>query len=152
VKHAGSITPQVGHVIDLMPTCLDLTHVKYPKVFQGRDLTPLEGRSLVPIVLGKSPSPRTLAWEHEGNRAIRDGDLKLVSDFRRSWQLYDLKTDRTEIHDLAAQRPDDVTRLSAMWQVWADQVGVVDWQSLPGSSYRPSSHYRKKSEPLSQLK
>jgi arylsulfatase len=81
---------------------------------------------------------------------MRDGDLKLVADFRGPWQLYDLKADRTETHDLAAQRPDDVTRLSAMWQVWADHVGVVDWQTLPGSSYRPSSQYRKKSEPLTR--
>ncbi|HEV3302802.1 MAG TPA: arylsulfatase [Planctomycetaceae bacterium] len=150
LKHAGSITPQVGHLIDLMPTCLDLAQVKYPQVFQGRELTPLAGRSLVPILQGQSPSPRTLAWEHEGNRALRDGDLKLVADFRGPWQLYDLKADRTETHDLAAQRPNDVIRLSAMWQVWADHVGVVDWQTLPGSSYRPSSQYRKKSEPLTR--
>jgi arylsulfatase A-like enzyme len=150
LKHDGSITPQVGHVIDLMPTCLDLARVKYPQLFEGRELTPLAGRSLVPVLQGQSPSPRTLAWEHEGNRAMRDGDLKLVADFRGPWQLYDLKADRTETHDLAAQRPDDVTRLSAMWQVWADHVGVVDWQTLPGSSYRPSSQYRKKSEPLTR--
>ena len=149
-KHTGSITPQVGHIIDLMPTCLELAHLKYPQVFEGRELTPLAGRSLVPILQGQSPSPRKLAWEHEGNRAIRDGDFKLVADFQGPWQLYDLKADRTETRDLAAQRPDDVTRLSAMWQSWADQVGVVNWQTLPGSSYRPSSHYRKKSEPLTR--
>jgi arylsulfatase A-like enzyme len=150
LKHGGSITPQVGHVIDLMPTCLDLAHVKYPRVFQGRELTPLEGRSLVPILDGGTPTPRTLFWEHEGNRAIRDGDLKLVSDFRGSWQLYDLKTDRTETHNLSAQRPDVVARLNAIWQLWADRVGVVDWSTLPGSNYRPSPSYRKKSEPVAR--
>jgi arylsulfatase A-like enzyme len=137
-------------VIDLMPTCLDLARVKYPQVFQGRELTPLEGRSLVPILEGKPQSPRTLAWEHEGNRAIRDGDLKLVSDFRGAWQLYDLNADRTETHDLAAQRPDDVARLGAMWQLWADRVGVLDWATLPGASYRPSYSYRKRSEPITR--
>jgi arylsulfatase len=150
LKHPGSLTPQVGHVIDLMPTCLDLAQVKYPAVFEGRDLTPLEGRSLLPILEGKAPSPRTLAWEHEGNRAIRDGDLKLVADFRGPFQLYDLKADRTETHDLAAERLGEVARLSGMWQSWADRVGVVDWQKLPGSSYRPSVNYRKKSEPLAR--
>jgi arylsulfatase len=91
-----------------------------------------------------------LFWEHEGNRAIRDGDLKLVSDFRGSWQLYDLKTDRTETHNLSAQRPDVVARLNAIWQLWADRVGVVDWSTLPGSNYRPSPSYRKKSEPVAR--
>lgn len=150
LKNPGAITPQVGHVIDFMPTCLDLAHVKYPVVFEGRELAPLEGRSLVPILKGTSPSPRTLAWEHEGNRAIRDGDLKLVADFRGKWQLYDLKADRTETHDLAAARPEEVARMSAIWQLWADRVGVVDWATLPGSSYRPSYSYRKKSEPLAR--
>jgi arylsulfatase A-like enzyme len=148
LKHPGTIISQVGHFIDLMPTCLELAHVKYPEVFQGRELTPLEGRSLVPALEGNAPVGRTLAWEHEGNRAIRDGDLKLVADFHGNWQLYDLKADRTETHDLAAQRRDDVARLSAMWQRWADRVGVVDWATLPGSTATPSYTYRKKAEPL----
>jgi arylsulfatase len=141
---AGALTPQVGHLIDLMPTCLELAGVKYPSVFRGRELTPLAGQSLVSTLEGKPPIPRTLAWEHEGNRAIRDGDLKLVADFRGRWQLYDLKADRTELHDLVAERPHDVARLGAMWQAWANRVGVVDWKSLPGSS----PNYGKRSAPL----
>jgi arylsulfatase A-like enzyme len=148
IKHSGSWTPQVGHVIDLMPTCLELAHVEYPKVLQGKTLKPLEGQSLVPVLEGRAPIPRTLAWEHEGNRAIRDGDMKLVAQFRQPWQLYDLKADRTETHDLAAQRPEDVRRLAARWQKWADRVGVVDNETLPDAKYRPTREYRKKSEPV----
>jgi arylsulfatase len=148
IKHPGSWTPQVGHVIDLMPTCLELAHVEYPKVFQGRALRPLEGQSLVPVIQGRSLGPRTLAWEHEGNRAIRDADLKLVAQFRQPWQLYDLKADRTETHDLAAERSDDVRHLTAMWQKWADRVGVVSNETLPEAKYHPTRQYRKKSEPV----
>jgi arylsulfatase A-like enzyme len=148
IKHPGTWTSQVGHVIDLMPTCLELARVEYPKVFQERTLKPLEGVSLVPVLEGRAPVPRTLAWEHEGNRAIRDGDLKLVAQFRQPWQLYDLKADRPETHDLAAQRPDDVRRLKAMWQAWANRVGVVDYETLPDAKYKPTRPYRKKSEPV----
>jgi arylsulfatase A-like enzyme len=148
IKHPGSWTPQVGHVVDLMPTCLELAHVEYPKVLQGRTLKPLEGQSLVPVLERRAPVPRTLAWEHEGNRAIREGDLKLVAQFRQPWQLYDLKADRTETHDLAAERPDEVRRLTALWQKWADRVGVVNNETLPESKYHPTRQYRKKSEPV----
>jgi arylsulfatase A-like enzyme len=148
IKHPGTWTSQVGHVIDLMPTCLELAHVEYPKALQGRTLKPLEGQSLVPVLEGRAPVPRTLAWEHEGNRAIRDGDTKLVAQFRQPWQLYDLKADRTETHDLAAQRPEEVRRLVAQWQKWADRVGVVDNETLPDAKYRPTREYRKKSEPV----
>jgi arylsulfatase A-like enzyme len=137
-------------VIDLMPTCLELAGVEYPRTFQGRQLTPLEGRSLVPVFKGQSLGPRTLVWEHEGNRAIRAGDWKLVAEFRGPWELYDLNADRSEVHNLAAQRLADVQKLTTQWQKWADRVGVVDWEKLPGATYRPSKSYRKKSEPVTQ--
>jgi arylsulfatase A-like enzyme len=148
IKNPGSWTSQVGHVTDLMPTCLELAHAEYPKAFQGRKLKPLEGKSLLPVLEGGTLGPRTLAWEHEGNRAIREGDLKLVAQFRQPWQLYDLKADRTETHNLAAERPDDVRRLKERWQKWADRVGVVDNETLPDAKYRPTRQYRKKSEPV----
>ena len=150
LKAKGALTCEVGHVIDLMPTCLELAGVEYPRTFQRRQLTPLEGRSLVPVFKGQSLGPRTLAWEHEGNRAIRAGDWKLVAEFRRPWELYDLNADRSEVHNLAAQRLADVQKLTTQWQKWADRVGVVDWEKLPGATYRPSKSYRKKSEPVTQ--
>ncbi len=142
----------VGHIIDLMPTCLDLAGVEYPKNFQGRDLLPLEGQSLVPLLTGKlppdSPNTRTLAWEHEGNKAIRVGDKKLVATFHGPWELFDLSVDRSETNNLAADHPDEVSQLAAQWQSWADRVGVVDWATLPGGKYKPTKAYRRKSEPV----
>jgi arylsulfatase len=148
IKAKGKLTTEVGHVIDLMPTFLELAGATYPKTFQGRDLQPLEGRSLLPALQGKTLGPRTLAWEHEGNRGIRVGDWKLVAQFRGAWELYYLKTDRTETKNLAAKMPDKVQELLAKWQQWADRIGVVPWEKLPGSSYKPTPGYRRKSEPV----
>ncbi|MFM8468891.1 MAG: arylsulfatase [Limisphaerales bacterium] len=148
----GQLTSAPGHVIDLLPTCLELAGAKYPEQFKERALTPLPGRSLLPALQGKPLGERTLAWEHEGNRAVRVGDWKLVASFRGPWELYDLNRDRAELNNLAAQQPAKVKELAAAWQQWADKVGVVPWEQLPGASYKPSATYRKKGEALPAAK
>lgn len=148
VTAKGTLTRETGHVIDLMPTCLELAGVTYPDKFFGRTLTPLSGKSLVPALYGKPLGERLLAWEHEGNRALRLGNWKLVAPYKGKWELYDLKRDRTERNNLAAQQADRVQELAQRWQSWADQVGVVAWEKLPGATYKPSLNYRKKSEPI----
>jgi arylsulfatase len=147
IKAEGKLTAEVGHVVDLMPTLIELAGVEYPRSFQGRELTPLEGKSLVPVFEGKPLGGRTLAWEHEGNRAIRVGNWKLVASFQGDWELYDLAADRTELNNLASQSPERVKQLSRLWQDWADRAGVVPWEELPASSYKPTNGYSKKSEP-----
>jgi arylsulfatase A-like enzyme len=148
IKTKGQLSREVGHVIDLMPTLLEVAGTKYPRQFKGRELTPLEGRSLIPAWQGKQLGSRTLAWEHEGNRGLRAGDWKLVAVFRGEWELYNLAADRTETKNLANAMPGKVKELAAQWQQWADRVGVVPWERLPGSSYKPAQGYRKKSEPV----
>jgi arylsulfatase len=148
LRAQGPFTPEVGHVIDLLPTFLELAGVAYPETFQGRQLTPLAGRSLVPVLRGGRLGERTLAWEHEGNRALRVGDWKLVAPFRGSWELHDLRADRSETRDLAATRPEQVRELAQQWDRWAERVGVVPWERLPGGNYKPTPGYRKKSEPV----
>lgn len=142
----GQLARAPGHVLDLQPTFLELAGTKYPEKFQGHALTPLPGRSLLPVLQGKPLGERTLAWEHEGNRAMRVGDWKLVASFRGDWELYDLSRDRAELQNLAAQQPARVKELAAAWQQWADHVGVVPWEQLPGASYQPSASYQKKGE------
>src|SRR5205823_9089681 len=105
----GQLTAEVGHVIDLLPTFLELAGAEYPKSFHNRELTPLAGKSLVPVLQGGRLGERTLGWEHEGNRAVRVGDWKLVAPYRGEWELYDLKSDRTELNNLAAKHPAQVT-------------------------------------------
>jgi arylsulfatase len=121
IPQGGAITSQVGHIVDLMATCLDVAGLKYPTEFSGRKLLPLAGRSLLPILRGGTwPEPRVLGWATGSNRALRDGDWKLVSDAKAPWELYNLAADRTELDDLAAQNPDKVRELALKWQSWAD--------------------------------
>lgn len=144
----GTFTREVGHVIDLMPTFLELAGAAYPPTLADHPLTPLAGQSLVRALRGGTLGSRTLAWEHEGNRAIRVGDWKLVAEYRGEWALYDLAHDRTETNDLSTANPAKAQELAVAWQAWADRVGVVPWEKLPGSNYRPTVGYRKKSEPV----
>lgn len=111
----GSTSRQVGHVIDLLPTLLAAAGAA-PRSFEGRDL------------FGPNPeAERTLFWEHEGNRAVRRGDWKLVAVHGGPWELYDLKKDRTELLDLASAQPDRVEALSSLYDEWAEGSGVKPW-------------------------
>ena len=129
IKRPGTITRQVGHVIDIMATCLDLAGVDYPEAHEGKAITPLEGKSLAPIFeRGTRPAHDALYWEHEGNRAIRQGKWKLVSKFPGDFELYDLEADRTETTDLAKRHLERVGRMKQSWQAWAERVGVMPWK------------------------
>jgi arylsulfatase len=140
----GTLTSEVGHIIDLMPTLLEVAGASYPAQLGERTLPPLAGQSLVKALSGGQIGPRTLGWEHEGNCAIRMGDWKLVAEFRKPWELYNLAEDRSETNDRAAAERDK--EMTAAWQAWADKVGVVPWEELPGSNYKPSAGYSRKSE------
>src|SRR5688572_535148 len=121
----GHITPQPGHVIDIMATCLDLAGANYPKQFQGRDITPLEGKPLSPIFKGEQRPPlEFIAWEHFGARAIRQKDWKLVARKDSAWELYDLSNDRNEMNDLAGANAGRVKEMSARWEQWANATHV----------------------------
>jgi arylsulfatase len=125
IKKGGRLTPQVGHVIDLMPTVLEAAGAEHPEKFHGRELTPLAGRSLLPVLRGQTrPVHDALFWEHFGNRAVRQGRWKLVALAQRDWELYDLEADRTELNNLAAIQPEKVTELAALYRQWAERCGV----------------------------
>ena len=117
--------------------CLEVAGVAYPKTFKGKDVTPLEGQSLLPIFQGKRRKGHdAIYWEHEGNRAVREGRWKLVSRFPEQWELYDLETDRTELNDQTAAQPARVKRMAALYDTWADRVGVVPWNKDGGAGAR----------------
>jgi arylsulfatase A-like enzyme len=123
-----------GHIVDIMATVADVGGATYPKEFNGHTILPLEGRSLKPA-FGDEPIERdALFWEHEGNAAVRVGDWKLVrKGAQGAWELYNLKTDRTELHDLAAAQPDKAKELLAKWEAWAKRTHVFP---APGSRRR----------------
>ena len=125
IERPGELEHQPGHLIDIMATCVDLSQADYPQTIGEHEITPLEGRSLVPTFSGGTIEREAIYWEHEGNRAIRRGDWKLVAKEDKPWELYDMRRDRTELHDLAAQKPDLVEELSAAWDSWADRAHVL---------------------------
>ncbi|UCH63467.1 MAG: sulfatase-like hydrolase/transferase [Fidelibacterota bacterium] len=127
IRQQGHITHQPGHVIDLMATCRDLAGATYPETYRGKEVLPLEGRSLRPVFQGEQRQGHdVLYWEHEGNKAIRRGKWKLVSVSEGRWELYDLEADRTELRDLAGQQPELAGELAGLYQAWAARCGVKD--------------------------
>jgi len=127
VKHPGSITHQVGHIVDIMATVCEAAGVTYPKTFQGRSILPAEGKSLVPVIQGgQRKTHSALFWEHEGNRAVRQGKWKLVSVVQGEWELFDLETDRTELNNLVKQYPEKVRELEKLYRNWAARWGVQE--------------------------
>lgn len=129
IRARGGITQQLSHEIDIMATCLEISGSAYPsRAKSGAATPPPEGRSLLPVLQGRSIADRgMLFWEHEGNCAVRDGKWKLVSAFPDTWELYDMDADRTEMHNLANDRPDQVDRLASAYRQWARRVGAQPW-------------------------
>jgi arylsulfatase A-like enzyme len=132
IKAKGSLTRQMGHVTDIMATFVELAGAHHPDSFQGQKILPLEGTSLLPIFQGKERvRPTPLCWEHEGNRAVRLGKWKLVSRYRKAWELYDMEVDRTESNNLAGQHPDKVQEMAARYEGWAKRCNVLPPDQLP---------------------
>jgi arylsulfatase A-like enzyme len=118
---------QVGDVIDLMPTLAEVAGASYPRERHGREIPAPEGKSLVPAFNGKQVERGPLFWEHEGNRAVRLGDWKLVGGYGENWQLYNLAIDRAEMNDVASSNPAKVNELKALYDAWAARCGVEPW-------------------------
>lgn len=139
IHRKGELEKQPGHLIDLMATCVDLDNASYPIQFDGHPIDPMEGTSLVPAFAGKALKQRALFWEHEGNRAAREGDWKLVAKGAAGkWELYDMIRDRTEMHDLASAEPDRLASMVRQWEAWAKRCHVLPWPwKPPYASHNP---------------
>ncbi len=115
-----------SHIIDIMPTFLEVSKGSYPERFNDHDILPLEGRSLIRYIEeDRTDREDAIFWEHGGNRAVRDGKWKLVQRRGGDWELYDMLADRTETNDLSGLMPDKVAELEHKYQQWADRVGVL---------------------------
>ncbi|MBP7950154.1 MAG: arylsulfatase [Verrucomicrobiales bacterium] len=131
----GTLDKQPGHLIDLMATCVDVSGAAYPKERKGQAIKPMEGTSLRPAFSGgQIPRSQPLFWEHEGNRAVRDGKWKLVAKANQPWELYDIDADRTEQHDLASAKPELAVELAKKWDDYAARASVLPlgaWKQAP---------------------
>ncbi len=121
MKRTGEFDQRtIGHISDLMATCAEVAGAVYPPA-----ALPLDGRSLLPALRGETAPPRTLFFEHEGNRAVRAGNWKLVALAGQPWELYDMDADRVELNDLAAKEPDRVKDLAAQWDGWSKRMQAI---------------------------
>ena len=129
-ERRGSLEHQPGHVIDVMATCVDVAGIEHPSKYGEHEIIALEGVSLRPALEGEPLGRQeALYFEHHLNSAVRDGDWKLVRTGHtgnparlKPWELYDMRSDRSELHNVAGQHPERVAELSAKWDAWATRA------------------------------
>jgi arylsulfatase len=136
LKRQGELDPRPCYLTDVLPTFLELAGATYPHQREGHEVFPPEGVSLLPSFRGEPAKPRLLFFEHEGNRAVRDGAYKLVALHGKPWELYHIETDRGELDDLAARQPERVERLARAWDEWAIRCNVIPNRHEPAASAR----------------
>ncbi len=121
----GSFVRQFAYLPDFMATCIELAGAAYPP-----NVPPCEGVSIVPLLEGsKGPvHVEPIFWEHEGNAGVRWGKWKLVREYKKPWELYDIDTDRAEMHDLSSSNPEKANQMTQLWTDWArnNQVAFPD--------------------------
>lgn len=128
----GELRHNPGHLIDLAPTILELAGGKWPTVFAGKPMPTPPGKSLVPVFTKDgSVTHDYFWWFHDGNRALRVGDWKIVTDHKNPWELYDLSVDRSESNNLAARQPDKVRELDRIWTAHTEEFRAIASQDLP---------------------
>jgi arylsulfatase len=124
----GKLDHEAGTILDLMPTFLKVANAELPKEMNGGETTPLEGIDLARSFTGKKLSrPNPIFWEHEGQRAVRNGKWKLVASHDEPWELYDMETDRTELHDVSKSKPEITRELIAKYEAWTKRVDAKPW-------------------------
>lgn len=131
IKQQNSLHHDRAHMIDLMATVLDAAGAEYPSTYKGNEIHPLEGKSLLPTFQGRKRELHdAIFWEHEGNKAVKSGDWKLVSQYPDGWGLYNLAEDRTEMRDLSIEQPKKVAELAGLWMDWAKRSNVRPWNEV----------------------
>ena len=142
ITRKGELESTPGHLIDLMATAVDLSKTTYPA-----NVKPMEGRSLVPLFTGGKIEREAIYWEHEGNRAVRLGDWKLVAEHSKPWELYNIAQDRSEQHDLSLQEPVRVQQMAALYDAYAARANVEPWDKvIPKQKPKAGKKGKKKKE------
>ena len=142
IKKTNQIVPDMAHIMDFMPTFVELSHKPYPEKFHGETITPMAGKSLLSLLHGKNFGHEYLCWEHEGNRAIHMGKWKLVSEYpgtwktfysypnKGQWELYNIQDDRIESENLSHKYPQKCQQMENLFNDWAKSSGVKPWEQI----------------------
>ena len=137
IASKGELRTPNSHLIDIMATCVDITGITYPKQFNGNSIQPYEGKSLLPAFKNNPINREYIFWEHEGNRAIRVENWKLVSRTQKvkkftdidenGWELYNMEIDPSETVNLASKYPEKETELTLLWEKEAQRTKAKPW-------------------------
>ncbi len=120
IKEPGRSTPFAAHLIDVMPTLVELTGASYPT-----NVLPMEGVSFLPAFTDVSATRKEpIFWEFFGGRAMLDGDWKFVGERTKASKLYNIKEDGTELNDLSEQYPERYAEMRKKYDKWARKVGA----------------------------
>ena len=126
------IESQPVHIMDIPATCFDAAEAQYPTEFDGNIIKPLEGESFLKLLkTSQWKREKPMYWEHEGNQGIRKGEWKLVREYGKGWELYNIIEDRTELNDLSSNEKDIVKEMSKEWENWAKVSNVLPWPVDP---------------------
>jgi arylsulfatase len=135
IVNPGRICREPCHLIDVMPTLIELTGATYPQKISGHTIPSMQGVSLVPSLDDKPIGrDRPLFWQFGKGSAIREGPWKLVRG-GADWELYDMSANRTETRNLAVQQPQRVKQMGAAWNQW--------FQACTGKAYQGDSTFGK---------
>lgn len=145
IRRPGELESTPSHLIDLMATAVDISGATYPTTFHnGQTIKPMEGKSLAPTFRGESIEREAIYWEHEGNRAVRAGDYKLVAKGTNGpWELYNIAVDRSEQNDLADDQPERVEQLQALWDAYAKRANVLPLDPQPNKAVKYNKRQRR---------
>ncbi|MFK7767272.1 MAG: arylsulfatase [Mariniblastus sp.] len=141
-EKTGSFVRQFGYLPDFMATCIELSGASYPA-----DIPMHAGASLVPLLKGTDQPVHTtpIYWEHEGNAAMRWGDFKLVREYEKPWELFNIAVDRTEMNDLAESESAKKNEMITMWESWATKHEVAFPERF--HMYKHLNKQKKKNKP-----
>lgn len=135
IHDRGALRNQMGQLPDIMATIVDVAGAIYPQDFNHQEIHPIEGVSLKPVFTGETIEHPPLFWEHIGKQGARVNDWKIVARAGRvfpipieKWELYNMKTDRSELHNLASEMPEKVKELAKLWEDWAVRAKVVPYK------------------------
>ncbi len=134
ITKGGRITRQLGHIIDIVPTCLAVAGAEVPTTFAGKPVLPPEGVSLAPLLTGEGkdfPAREPIFCSYGGYRAMWQGKWKIIARGKAQWELYDMSADRTELDDLAGKYPDRVKEMSAAYDAWRKRCREDNQRTAP---------------------
>lgn len=131
IKQAG-IVHEPTHITDIAATCIEAAGATYPSELNGNTIKPIEGRSFMDAIdKGNWNRNLPIFWEHEGSRAARAENWKLVSEVDGQWELYDMDEDRTELNNLVDSNRPKANEMIRLYEEWAERCEVLPWPVEP---------------------